>query len=108
MSIEFFDMISSNITLILLIVAVGIFATLGIQSRKIKSFQFQMSVFIMIWLASEIIGVLARAEILNISGYESVGHQIHLASMVAISVIFWMRFYLSSRKGNKFIDEMPS
>jgi len=108
MSIEFFDMISSNITLILLIVAVGIFATLGIQSRKIKSFQFQMSVFIMIWLASEIIGVLARAEILNISGYESIGHQIHLASMIVISVIFWMRFYLSSRKGNKFIDEMPS
>jgi len=107
MIVELFDAITSNITLILLIVSLGIFGTLAVQSRKIKSFQFQMSVFIMIWISSEIIGVLARAEILNISIYESVGHQIHLASMVAISIIFWMRFYLS-RKGNKFIDEIPS
>jgi len=108
MTVEFLDIVASNITLILLIVSVGIFGTLAIQSRKIKSFQFQMSVFIMIWLASEIIGVLAKAEVLNISAYESIGHQIHLASMVSISVIFWMRFYFSSRKGKKFIDEIPS
>ena len=108
MIIEFFDTITSNITLILLVVSLGIFGTLAIQSRKIKSFQFQMSVFIMIWLASEFIGVLAKAGILNVSAYESIGHEIHLASMVAISIIFWTRFYLSSKKGNKFIDEIPS
>ena len=108
MIVEFFDTVTSNITLILLIVSLGIFGTLAVQSRKIKSFQFQMSVFIMIWISSEIIGVLARAEILNVSIYESVGHLIHLASMAAIGVIFWMRFYFSSRKGNKFMDEIPS
>lgn len=105
---EFFDIISANITLILLIVSVGIFGGLAIQSRKIKSFQFQMSVFIIMWLGSEIIGVLARADILNVSLYESIGHQIHLASMATISVIFWMRFYFSTRKGKKFIDEIPT
>lgn len=108
MIVEFFDIATSNITLILLVISLGIFGFLAIQSRKIKSFQFQMSIFIMIWLASEILGVLARAEILNVSGFESIGHQIHIVSMASISVIFWMRFYFSSRKGKKFIDEIPS
>lgn len=108
MILEYFASATSNITLILLVIALGIFARLAIQSRGTKNFQFHMSLFIMIWIVGELVGVLAKNEILNISVYESVGHQIHLASMAAISVIFWLRFYYSNKSGKKFIDEIPA
>ena len=105
------DMVSfvtSEVILIMLIAAIGIFAGIALQSRKIKSFQFQMSVIIMIWIVGEIVGTLARNGILDLNTFEAVGHQIHLVSMIAISAIFWLRYYYAKREGKKFIDEIPS
>ena len=104
---DLFSFVTSEVILIMLIVAIGIFASIALQSRKIKSFQFQMSIIIMIWIAGEIVGVLAKNGILDLSTFEGVGHQIHLVSMIAISVIFWLRFYYAKREGKKFIDEIP-
>ncbi len=108
MILEFFASATSNITLILLVIALGIFGGLALQTRGIKNFQFHMSIFIMIWIVSELVGVLAKNDIVNISVYEDVGNQIHLASMAAISIIFWLRFYYSNKAGRKFIDEIPT
>ena len=105
---ELLSFVTSEINLIMLLVAIGIFAGLALQSRKIKSFQFQMSIIIMIWIAGEIVGVLARNEILNLSTFEDVGHQIHLVSMIAIGAVFWLRFYHAKKLGKKFMDEIPS
>ena len=88
--------------------AIGIFAGLALQSRKIKGFQFQMSIIIMIWIVGEIVGVLAKNEILDLSIFEGVGRQIHLVSMISIVAVFWLRFYHAKREGKKFIDEIPN
>ena len=105
---DLFSFVESEVILIMLTVAIGIFASIALQSRKIKSFQFQMSIIIMIWIAGEIVGVLAKNGILDLSTFEGVGYQIHLVSMIAISAIFWLRFYYAKREGKKFIDEIPS
>lgn len=105
---ELFTFVTSEITLIMLVVAIGIFAGLALQSRKIKGFQFQMSIIIMIWIAGEIIGVLAKNEILDLDTFEEVGHQIHLVSMILIGAVFWLRFYHAKREGKKFIDEISN
>jgi len=100
--------VTNEITMVMLFVAIGIFAGLALQSRKIKSFQLQMSIIIMIWVAGEIVGVLARNGILDLNTFEGVGHQIHLLSMIAIGAVFWLRFYHAKKQGKKFIDEIPS
>jgi len=105
---ELLSFVTSEINLIMLVTAIGIFAGLALQSRKIKSFQFQMSIIIMIWIVGEIVGVLGRNEILKLSTFEDVGNQIHLASMIAIMAVFWLRFYYAKKQGKKFMDEIPS
>ena len=108
MIVDMVSFVTSEVILIMLIAAIGIFAGIALQSRKIKSFQFQMSVIIMIWIIWEIVGTLARNGILDLSTFEGVGYQIHLVSMIAISTIFWLRFFHAKRGGKKFIDEIPS
>lgn len=105
---ELFTFVTSEITLVMLVVAISIFTGLALQSRKIKSFQFQMSIIIMIWILGETVGVLAKNGILELNTFEGVGHQIHLVSMIAIGAVFWLRFYHAKRQGKKFIDEIPS
>ena len=108
MILEFLDYASSEYTLILLIVALGIFGGIALQSRNVKSFQFHMSIFIMLWIIGEVIGIFVKAEIVDLGILESVGHQIHLVSMAVIGIIFWLRFYYAKKEGKKFIDEIPS
>jgi len=53
-----FLIIMSNITVILLLVALGIFVWLVVRSKSIRSFQFQMSIFLVVWILGEIAGSL--------------------------------------------------
>ena len=47
-----------SITTMLLLIALGIFVWLAVQSKNIRNFQFQISVFIIIWISGEIAGIL--------------------------------------------------
>jgi hypothetical protein len=51
---------SDNSTLALLSVAFIIFCLLAAKSKNIKSFQFQISLFIVIWIIGEIADVQSR------------------------------------------------
>lgn len=86
---------SHFLTLFLLLGALVIFTVLAARSRTIKSFQFQMSVFILIWVISEIIETFHEMGLVHLDGLHRYGLAIHLGSMIFLAVILWARFRYS-------------
>ena len=97
----------NSITTLLLLVALGIFVWLAVRSRNIRSFQFQISIFIIIWILGEITGILQNNGITVLSALQGdVGLEIHVISMVFFSMMLWFRFYYSKRSGTKMIEDV--
>jgi len=99
-------LIFSNITFLLLLAALVIFGILTLQYRKIKSFQFQIFMVLVVLIISEIIDVMFDFDYLENSLLENLGSFIHVISMAGIALVFWARFYHSVRTRKKFVDEM--
>jgi hypothetical protein len=99
--------IASGLTVFLLFAALSIFIWLVIKSKGIRTFQFQISVFILIWILGEIIGILQEYKALLFAWLPDISLQIHLLSMVFLSVMLWIRFYYSERKQKRLIDDIP-
>ncbi|MBV9176221.1 MAG: hypothetical protein JO327_02790 [Nitrososphaeraceae archaeon] len=96
----------NNITLILLLVALGIFVWLAVRSRNIRSFQLQMSIFLIIWILGEIVGNLQGNGMVIFSILQgNVGLEIHTISMIFFSTMISLRFYYSERNGKMMIEE---
>lgn len=101
--------VASNITLYLLFVALGIFVWLAWRSHSLKSFQFQISIFILIWIGGEFMTTLHESGLLNLpSGLHGLGMWIHFVSMMLFASIIVARFYLSYRAGHKIIESLDS
>ena len=104
------DPVASGLTIILLFVALSIFIWLAVRSRGITTFQFQIAIFILIWILGEIIGVLQEYQIIILSPFfdqlPDISLQIHLSSMIFLSVMLWIRFYYSERSQKKLIDDL--
>ena len=100
-------LLMNSITTLLLLVALGIFVWLAVRSRNIRSFQFQISIFIIIWILGEITGILQDNGITVLSALQGdVGLEIHVISMVFFSMMLWLRFYYSKRSGKKMIEDV--
>ena len=95
-----------SLTLILLIIALGIFAWLTARTRNIKSFQFQISLFIVIWIVGEIVDLLQEEGIVSLFPSQEIGQEIHVVAMGMFSAMMWTRFYLSKKSGKKMADSM--
>ena len=104
------DSVASVLTIILLFIALSIFIWLAVRSRGITTFQFQISIFILIWILGEIIGVLQEYQMVLLSSLfnwlPNISLQIHLSSMIFLSVMLWARFYHSERRQKKLIDDL--
>jgi hypothetical protein len=104
------DPVASGLTIILLFIALSIFIWLAVRSRGITTFQFQIAIFILIWILGEIIGVLQEYQIIILSPFfnqlPDISLQIHLSSMIFLSVMLWIRFYYSERRQRRLIDEL--
>src|SRR5918995_5753109 len=104
------NFVASGLTIILLFIALSIFIWLAVRSRGITTFQFQISVFIIIWILGEIIGILQEYQIAMLSPIFSwlpdISLQIHLLSMIFLSVMLWIRFYYSERRQKRLIDDV--
>ena len=86
--------VANYITIILLLVALGLFVWLAVRSKNIRSFQFQMSIFLLVWILGEIADTLQDNGIVIFSVLQgNVGLQIHVISMIFFSTILWLRFY---------------
>ena len=104
------DSVASVLTIILLFIALSIFMWLAVRSRGITTFQFQISIFIVIWILGEIIGVLQEYQMVILSPFfnwlPDISLQIHLSSMIFLSVMLWIRFYHLERRQKKLIDDL--
>ncbi|MFZ0511122.1 MAG: hypothetical protein WAM14_05915 [Candidatus Nitrosopolaris sp.] len=99
-------LLMNNITIFLLLVALGIFVWLAVRSKNIRTFQFQISIFIIIWILGEVAGILQVSGIIVLSPPQGdIGLEIHFVSMVFFSMMLWLRYYYSERSGKKMIEE---
>ncbi|HXG13707.1 MAG TPA: hypothetical protein VNK25_01080 [Candidatus Nitrosotenuis sp.] len=98
-----FGFLSDGLTLILLLIGGGIFGYLAMVARNIKKFQFQLSVFILIWITGEIASQLQSSGIIS-NDFVEIGLEIHLASMVFFTILIWMRFLSSKRQDKNILD----
>jgi hydrogenase/urease accessory protein HupE len=96
---------TGGLTLVLLVVALGIFAWLAVKSRSVRSFQFQLSLFIVIWIAGEIVDLL-HEQYTMLLPYHNAGLYVHVLAMGLFSAMLWTRFYLSRKSGKKMADSM--
>ena len=98
--------ILGDITLVLLLVAVGNFGSIAIKSKSVKSFQFQIAIILIIWIAGEIVDISGEMGILQLSSFEELPAVIHMTAMILISIVFWLRFYFAKRSGKKLVDDL--
>jgi ABC-type uncharacterized transport system permease subunit len=93
-----------GVTLIILFMSLAIFGWRTVRNRNIRSFEFQITVFIVVYIIGEII---EDYKIPSLSSIPYLGSQIHIVSAVLLAIILWLRLY-SVRKSGKMIDELES
>jgi hypothetical protein len=104
-----FLLFMNNITIILLLIALGIFVWQVSRSKSIRSFQFQISIFLVIWILGEIVGNLEDNGIIVFPALQgNLGLEIHVVSMVLFGLMLWLRFYYSERSGKKMIEDVDA
>src|SRR5215203_2018971 len=92
----------SDITLILSLIPLIIFMWLAVRSKSIKSFQFQISIFIAVYLLGAIIENNRITVFLSLP--PNLGSQIHVGSAIFFTIMIWFRFYYAEKKGKKMIE----
>ena len=98
---------ANYLTLFLLFGSLVIFAWLAVKSKSIRSFQFQISVFIAIMVVGELVQLLSSNGLMKLpSAFEGIGFLIHVGSMIFFSLMIWLRYYSSKRSGKKMIEEI--
>jgi hypothetical protein len=92
----------SYVTLILSLIPLAIFIWLAVKSKNIRAFQFQISVFIAVYIIGEIIEntKIAAFSILP----PDTGSQIHVGSAIFFTIMVWFRFYYAEKSGKKMIE----
>jgi hypothetical protein len=96
-------------TIVLLLATLSIFVWLATRSKDFRSFQFQISIFIIIWILGGVVDILQDSGITVLSSLQGdIGLEIHVASLVFLSVMIWLRFYYSQRSGNRKIEALDA
>jgi hypothetical protein len=100
-------LLMNSITIMLLLAALGIFVWLAARSKNIRSFQFQLSIFIIIWIVGDMVSILHDNGIVGFSALQSnLGSGIHVLSMVFFSMMLWLRYYYSERSSKKMFEDL--
>ncbi len=92
----------SDITLILSLIPLVIFVWLAIRSKSIKNFQFQIFVFIAVYILGEIIES-NRIAIFSVLPPD-IGSQIHVGSAIFFTIMVWFRFYYAEKSGKNMVE----
>ena len=92
----------SDITLIVSLVPFIIFVWLAVRSKSIKAFQFQISIFIAVYILG---GIIESNRIAIFSTLPpDIGSQIHIGSAIFFTIMIWFRFYYAEKSGKKMIE----
>jgi hypothetical protein len=104
-SLEYVLNYSQNLTLPLLLVSLSIFMWIVFKTKSVKTFQSQISIFIMIWIIGEIANSLQENGLLFISeNLRYIGLQIHVISMIFFSIMIWLRFSYFQKSQHRLVD----
>ena len=92
-------------TIVLLLAALSIFVWLAARSKDIRSFQFQISIFIIIWVLGGIAYILQDSGTIVVSQLQGdIGLEINVVSVAFLSIMIWLRFYYSQRSRKRTIE----
>jgi len=105
---EILGVLINDLTLGLLIVAFVVFGILAIKSHSIRSFQFQISIFILIWIVGEVLHVFDYSGLLPYPDLAILAPMIHTISMILISLIFLIRYIYFRLDEKRFIDNIEN
>jgi glucan phosphoethanolaminetransferase (alkaline phosphatase superfamily) len=92
----------SYVTLILSLIPLAIFIWLAVRSKNIRAFQFQISVFIAVYIIGEIIENIKIAAFSILP--QDIGSQIHVGSAIFFTIMVWLRFFYAEKSGKKMIE----
>ena len=77
---------------------------LAIRYRNIKNFEFQIFVFIIIYIVGEI---LENYKIPSLSAsLPHLGSQLHLIAAAFLAMILWIRLYYARSSGQRTVDKL--
>ena len=91
-------------TIFLLVISLAVFSWSALSSRSLRKFQFQMSIFIIIWIIGELIRFLQEENIFTLIGVGDLGTVLHTIAMIFFSLMLWIRFYYSRKSGKLMIE----
>ena len=86
-------------SLVMILIAFAIFARLAIKGKSLGSFRFQLSIFLLIWVLSEIPHIGETLGLLSTASYSDIGLYLHALSMGVFALfIGWrsLRFFTIS------------
>jgi hypothetical protein len=97
---------SSILTIIVLLATIAIFGFLTARYRNIRRFEFQLSIFILLYIIGEIFEVY-KFPILSTS-LPYIGPQFHITAALFLAIMLWLRLYSGRRNEYKMIDKFES
>jgi len=77
--------------LVLILIAFAIFTRLAFKGKSLGSFRFQLSIFLLIWVISEIPHIAESIGFLAATSYEDTGLYLHAASMGVFAIFVGWR-----------------
>jgi hypothetical protein len=75
------ETVFETINLVLILFAFAIFIRLALKGKSLGSFRFQLSIFLLIWVISEIPHIAGSLGLIATTGYQDIGLYLHAASM---------------------------
>lgn len=90
----------------MLLVTLVIFGLITARYRNIRRFEFQISIFILLYIIGAIFEVY-KFPILSIS-LPYIGPQFHITAALFLAVMLWLRLYSVRRNEYKMIDKFES
>ena len=101
---EAISFIMDKVMMVSLFSAIIIFTWIAIKSRSARTFQFQISLFLLIWICGELFHVLDPQILEKSDQMDGVSHLIHLAAMIIFAMIILLRFFYSKRTEKNIAD----
>jgi membrane associated rhomboid family serine protease len=104
---EISDFLSYDLTFFLLLACIALFGYLTFRSKNVRSFQFQISIFVLIWILGELANVLLYNGIISLPmSLQEIGYEIHLGSMIFFGIFLYARYYYSRKRGRELIENV--
>jgi len=75
------ETVFETINLVLILFAFAIFIRLALKGKSLGSFRFQLSIFLLVWVISEIPHIAGSLGLIATTGYQDIGLYLHAASM---------------------------